>query len=187
MGRAPQHRERIVQTAVRLFRRQGYASTGVQQILDVSGAPKGSLYHYFPGGKEAIGEAAVVRAGELVRETLQELAEARPSPRAFLRGYCGVMADWMEESGFRSGCPLATTVLETTPASPAIQAAGLAAIDSWIDVIASVYRRAGTPARRARMQAQLVIASVEGGLILARLNQSKKPLHEVATLLGQLK
>lgn len=176
----------MVQTAVRLFRRQGYASTGVQQILDVSGAPKGSLYHYFPEGKEAIGQAAVTRAGELVRETLLELAAEHASPKAFLRGYCGVMAGWMEESGYRSGCPLATTVLETTPDSPGITAAGLAAVESWIDVIASVYRRAGVPSRRARMQAQMAVASVEGALILVRLKRSKKPLLEVASLLGQL-
>lgn len=186
MGRAAQHRDSIVLTAVRLFRRQGYASTGVQQILTDSGAPKGSLYYYFPDGKEAIGAAAVARAGELVRDTLLELAEAHRTPAAFVRAYCGRMAGWMEESGYRSGCPIATTVLETVPYSPSITAAGLAAIDSWIDVIASVYERAGIPTRRARTHAQLVIASVEGGLILTRLRQSKSPLLGVARSLAVL-
>ena len=186
MGRAAQHRDSIVQTAVGLFRRQGYASTGVQQILDVSGAPKGSLYYYFPEGKEAIGAAAVARAGELVRETLLELAEAHHTPAAFVRGYCGVMAGWMEESGYRSGCPIATTVLETVPESPTITAAGLAAIDSWIEVISMVYKRADVPARRAKTHAQLVIASVEGGLILTRLKQSKQPLLAIARSLAAL-
>jgi len=186
MGRARRHRDAIVQTAMRLFRRQGYASTGIQQILADSGAPKGSLYHYFPDGKESIAEAAVTRAGELVREMLEQLAERHDTAAAFVRSYCRQMADWMEESGFRSGCPIATTVLETTPSSPGITAAGLAAIESWVDVISSVYRRNGVPARRAHKHARLLIASVEGGLILSRLEQSKQPLFDVARSLGEL-
>src|SRR5262245_65389940 len=107
------HKESLVRTAMRLFRRQGYASSGLQQIVAESGAPKGSLYHYFPNGKEALGESAVVLAGGLMRETLEELAAKHREPAAFLRAYCKVMAGWMEESGFASGCPIATTLLET--------------------------------------------------------------------------
>ena len=98
---------------MRLFRRQGYASTGLQQILEQSGAPKGSLYHYFPNGKEALGEAAVELAGGMVREMLTELAARHADPKAYLAAYCKVMAGWMQESHFRSGCPVATTMLET--------------------------------------------------------------------------
>ena len=103
MPQAAIHKNNLVRTAMRLFRRQGFASTGLQQILDESGAPKGSLYHYFPGGKEALGEAAVELAGTLVQETLVDLAKRHEEPSAFVRGYCRVMAGWMAESGFRSG------------------------------------------------------------------------------------
>src|SRR5512145_2638602 len=105
---------------MRLFRRQGYASTGLQQIVAESGAPRGSLYHYFPGGKEALGESAIDLAAGMIREMLSGLAARHAEPEAFLRAYCGVMAAWMQESGFRSGCPIATTLLETAPQSPAI-------------------------------------------------------------------
>ena len=60
MGDAATSKDNLIRTAMRLFRRQGYASTGLQQIVAESGAPKGSLYHYFPAGKEALGEAAVI-------------------------------------------------------------------------------------------------------------------------------
>ena len=126
MGRAATHKQNLVRTAMRLFRRQGYASTGLQQIVAESGAPKGSLYHYFPSGKEALGEAAIALAGGMIREMLAGLAARHREPKAFLRAYCKVMAGWMEESGFRSGCPVATTLLETAPQSPAITAAGRA-------------------------------------------------------------
>jgi TetR/AcrR family transcriptional repressor of lmrAB and yxaGH operons len=183
MGKAATHKQNLVRTAMRLFRRQGYASTGLQQVLAESGAPKGSLYHYFANGKEALGEAAVRMAGDMVREMLSGLAARSREPTAFLRAYAKVMAGWMEESGFRSGCPIATTLLETAPDSPAITAAGNAAIDGWVEVIAGVLVKGGTPRREARRKAQLVIAAMEGALILSRIRQSTRPILDVATLI----
>jgi TetR/AcrR family transcriptional repressor of lmrAB and yxaGH operons len=182
VGKASRHKQNLVRTAMRLFRRQGYASTGLQQIVAESGAPKGSLYHYFPTGKEALGESAVEMAGGLVREMLTGLALRHREPQAFLRAYCQVMAGWMAESGFRSGCPIATTLLETAPQSPAITAAGLGAIDGWIEVIAGVLARGGRPKREARSRAQLVVAAMEGALILARIRRSTRPILDVAKL-----
>lgn len=182
MGKAARHKESLVRTAMRLFRRQGYASTGLQQIVDESGAPKGSLYHYFPSGKQALGEAAVVMAGGLIREMLEDLAARHADPKAFLRAWCKTMAGWMEESGFRSGCPIATTLLETAPRSPGITAAGQRAIDGWIEVVSGVLARGGLDAPEARSRAQLVVAAIEGALILARVRRSARPILDVAKL-----
>lgn len=182
MARAAEHKEKLVRTAMRLFRRQGYASTGLQQILAESGAPKGSLYHYFPGGKEALGEAALELAGGLIYEMLDDLAGRHAEPKAFLRAYCKTMAGWMEESGFHSGCPVATTLLETAPQSPAITAAGQRAIDGWIEVVAGVLSKGGMERREARSRAQLIIAAMEGALILSRIRLSTRPILDVAQL-----
>jgi len=182
VAKAAIHKTNLVRTAMRLFRRQGFASTGLQQILDESGAPKGSLYYYFPDGKEALGEAAVVLAGTLVQETLVDLAKRHEEPRSFVRGYCRVMAGWMAESGFRSGSPIATTVLENAPQSPGITRASQDALDGWIDVVSDVFSRDGIPRREARMRAQLLVSSVEGALIVARVRQSKQPILDVARL-----
>ena len=183
MGRAARHKQNLVRTAMRLFRRQGYASTGLAQIVAESGAPKGSLYHYFPSGKEALGEAAVAMAGGMIGEMLCELAARHREPEAFLRAYCKVMAGWMEESGFHSGCPVATTLLETAPQSPAITAAGRRAVDGWIEVVAGVLARGGMPEREARRRAQLIIAAMEGALILSRIRRSARPILDVAQLI----
>jgi TetR/AcrR family transcriptional repressor of lmrAB and yxaGH operons len=182
MGRAARHKQGLVRTAMRLFRRQGYASTGLAQIVAESGAPKGSLYHYFPSGKEALGEAAVALAGGMMREKLEELAARHRDPQAFLRAWCRVMAGWMQESGFRSGCPIATTLLETAPQSPAITAAGRRAIDGWIEVIGGALAAGGVAPREATRRAQLVVAAMEGALILARIRRSTRPILDVATL-----
>ena len=183
MGKAARHKENLVRTAMRLFRRQGYASTGLQQIVTESGAPKGSLYHYFPSGKEALGESAIVLAGGMIHEMLSDLAARHKDPKAFLRAYCKVMAGWMEESGFQSGCPIATTLLETAPRSPSITAAGQRAIDAWIDVVGGVLAKGGMNGREARSRAQLIIAAMEGALILSRIRLSTRPILDVAKLI----
>ena len=182
MGNAVRHKESLVRTAMRLFRRQGYASTGLQQIVAESGAPRGSLYHYFPSGKEALGESAVVLAGGMIRDMLVDLAARHPEPKDFVRAYCGVIAGWMEESGFHSGCPVATTLLETAPQSPSITRAGRRAIDGWIEVIAGVLVGGGTERRAARRHAQMIVAAMEGALILSRVRRSTRPILDVATL-----
>lgn len=184
MARPALHRDTLVRTAMRLFRRQGYASTGLQQILSESAVPKGSLYHYFPGGKEALGEAAVILAGELVTELLQELAARHDGDApAFVAAYCRTMAGWMEESGFQSGCPIATTLLETVPQSPALTAAGAQVLDTWCEVIGGVFRSAGVPAADCRERAELLIAAVEGALLVARVRRSPDPIVNVAQAL----
>ena len=88
----------------------------------------------------------------------------------------------MEESGFHSGCPVATTLLETAPQSPSITQAGRRAIDGWIDVIAGVLVGGGTERRAARRHAQMIVAAMEGALILSRVRRSTRPILDVATL-----
>jgi len=186
VSRKVNHKDGLVRSAMRLFRRQGYASTGLQQILALSGAPKGSLYHYFPAGKESIGEAAVELAGAQVAEMLERLARENRSPSTFVKAYCRQYADWMEESGFEAGCPIATTLLETAPHSERITAAGLSAVESWIRIIASVYERAGAPPRTAKQRAEFAIAALEGALVLARVTQSREPILNVGRSIAKL-
>ncbi|MFK8049834.1 MAG: TetR/AcrR family transcriptional regulator [Halioglobus sp.] len=176
MAAASKHKENLVQTAAELFRKQGYAATGLKQILEISGAPKGSLYHYFPEGKESLGAAAVNLAGKAASKTLLGLKEKANSPADFVAQYCDQLASWMEASQFRSGCPIATTVLETCPQTTAIQTAGQEAFENWIDIIAQVYRETGCSNAEARDYAISCIAAIEGALILSRTSSSTKPL-----------
>lgn len=175
------HRTRLIYAAITLFRRQGYAATGLAQILASSRAPKGSLYHYFPGGKEELGAAAVEAAGAFVAATLQRLADESVSFADFLSKYLHLLAGWLEESDFADGCPVATTLLECVPSSEAISAAGNRVLGQWIDIIASVLAREGDPhpGRRARG----VLAAAEGALLLARVQRSSTPILELQTVL----
>jgi TetR/AcrR family transcriptional repressor of lmrAB and yxaGH operons len=88
----------------------------------------------------------------------------------------------MEESGFRSGCPIATTLLEMSPESDAITCTGLQAIGEWADLIAAVLRRDGTSPQLARQEAEALVAALEGALVLARVTRSTGPILNVGTV-----
>ncbi|MBS0520948.1 MAG: TetR/AcrR family transcriptional regulator [Proteobacteria bacterium] len=180
------HREALLASAVTLFRKQGYAATGLAEILAASGAPKGSLYHYFPGGKAEIGAEAVRRAGETVTATLRSLAAEATGPGDLLARYLAALAGWMRKSGYRDGCPITTTLLETVPEHAAIRDAGEAAFAAWAEVIADSARKSGVPPKRAASLARFAIAALEGALIQCRVSRNDKPLKEAAAELRAL-
>jgi TetR/AcrR family transcriptional repressor of lmrAB and yxaGH operons len=180
MPAPPKHRGAIVRAAATLFRRNGYAATGINEIAEVSGAPKGSLYHYFPDGKDQIAEAAVRFAGKGVVVTLEKLESENDSAAAMIRAYCRLLTGWMAKSGFRDGCPIATTLLESAPQSTGMTAAGREAFAGWCSVIARALVRDGFAKAEAKRLATLTVAALEGALILARVERSAAPIDAVA-------
>jgi len=184
MSTPPRHRDAIVRAAAALFRRNGYAATGINEIAEVSGAPKGSLYHYFPGGKDQIAEAAVRFAGAVVVTTLEKLAQEHDTAAAMIRAYCRLLGGWMAKSGFRDGCPIATTLLEAAPQSAGMAAAGRDAFAGWCAVITRALVRDGFGKAEAKRLATLTVSSLEGALILARVEASARPIEEISRALG---
>ena len=184
MSTPPRHRDAIIRAAAALFRRNGYAATGINEIAEVSRAPKGSLYHYFPGGKDQIAEAAVRFAGAAVVATLEKLAQEHDTAAAMIRAYCKLLAGWMAKSGFRDGCPIATTLLEAAPQSAEMTAAGRDAFAGWCAVIARALVRDGFGKAEAGRLATLTVSSLEGALILARVEANARPIEEISRALG---
>ena len=111
MPRKSDAKERMIASAQELFQRQGYHGTGLKQILEDSGAPRGSLYFHFPGGKEELAIAAIAAASGPLQERFQGLAEAE-SPAQVLSIVADTLAWELEESGFEKGCPVATVALD---------------------------------------------------------------------------
>ncbi len=185
MSAKPKHRQAIVAAAVRLFRRQGYAATGLAQIVEASGAPKGSLYHYFPAGKAAIGAAAVTAAGETVRATIAALP-AGTRPGDFLREYARLMAAWLRASGFRDGSPIASVVLEQAAQDDDIAAAARVVYAAWRGEMVARLKAAGVSDMAADSLALLAITNLEGALILARAERSEAPVLAAAEALAAL-
>ncbi len=176
MPAQPKHRQAILQAAVGQFRRRGYAATGLNDIVQRSGAPKGSLYHYFPGGKAQIGEAAVRQAGETVRRTLEQMRAETPDAPGLIREYVRRLADWMAQSGWRDGCPIATTLLETAAEEPGIRDAGREAFEGWRAVIADALMGERMGFDRASRLAGFAVSALEGALVQARVERSPAPI-----------
>ena len=106
-------RDRILDATIRLLRRQGYTATGIKQIVSEGNAPLGSVYHYFPGGKEQIGIEALARSGERIRATIARAGDAPDLPAA-INNYFVVNAERLRDSDYQRGCPIATVALETS-------------------------------------------------------------------------
>lgn len=190
MARSPTNdqdaRSRILRTAVNLYWRQGLSSTGVQQILTTSAAPRGSLYFHFPGGKEELAVEALTIAGQTVSQSLaRSLAEHSDTGQA-ASAFVLAFAETLVSSGFELGCPLATAALEAANTSEPIRQVTTATFVRWRDLIAEHLVDNSYPASDARKLAQFAIASIEGALILARAAKSDEPLVTVASVLSQL-
>ena len=184
MSTPPKHRGAIVRAAAALFRRNGFAATGINEIVEVSGAPKGSLYHYFPDGKDQIAEAAIRFAGAGLVATMEKLEQEHDTAASMVRAYCKLLAGWMAKSGFRDGCPISTTLLEAAPQSIALTAAGREAFAGWCAVIARALVRDGFGKADARRLATLTVSAIEGALILARVEASASPIDDIAKSLA---
>jgi TetR/AcrR family transcriptional regulator, lmrAB and yxaGH operons repressor len=171
-------RERLLDSAVDLLQRQGYHGTGLNELLERSEAPRGSLYHYFPGGKEQIGAEAIARAGGQVAAAVVHLLRAKPSVADAVEALAGLLAAGLEASDFERGCPVATTALEVTPRSEPIRAAVQASFESWLAPLRERLEAAGFDRLQAARRADLAIATLEGALVLARARRDADVLRD---------
>ena len=179
-------RERLLDSAVDLLQRQGYHGTGLNELLERSEAPRGSLYHYFPGGKEQIGAEAIARAGDQVAAAVVHLLRTKPSVADAVEALAGLLAAGLEASDFERGCPVATTALEVTPRSEPIRAAVQASFESWLAPLRERLEAAGFDRHQAARRADLAIATLEGALVLARARQDADVLRDAGRQLRAL-
>lgn len=185
MPRHDQSRDALVLTTAVLLRRQGYAATGLAQVLAESGATTGSLYHHFPGGKEALAEAAMDASAAVVAQALQRALAAPLSTGEAIERWLDALAAELAGDP-RDGCPIAPVALEAVHASPRLQAAAARAFATWCDLIAARLRRDGRTPAQARSAALAVVSLVEGALLLARTSGQRAPLKAAATAAASL-
>lgn len=186
MAPRQKHRQPIIDACVTLFRRRGYAATGLNDIVDASGAPKGSLYHYFPQGKASIAVAAVEETGCRVAMTLHELAGSTRSTGELLMAHANLLGKWMAKSGFRDGCPMTTVLLELAPENRAVTEAGRRAYSSRLEILRDKLIEDGHTESRAARLASLCTSALQGALVEARVQRSARPLQVAAAELAEL-
>jgi len=175
MSDSTEGRRRAVATAARLFQRQGYAATGLRQVLDKSGAPKGSFYHYFPQGKEQLATEAVRLSDAQMRALIDRLLADNPEPATAVRALAATFAEWLERSGYAEGCPITTVALEQSPISEPLRGACADAFESWQQLLADHLVRAGVEPAHAGPRATLVLCALEGAFVIAKATRSTAP------------
>ena len=187
-GRVPRtsdSRVRMIRTAARLFRAQGYAATGWRQVVTESEAPWGSQAHHFPGGKEQLGVEALGWAAAGFERAIRSVFDGAHPADAVQRWTTAAAAE-LASSGWRDGCPVATVTLETAHTSDALGAACATALDGWRTALSEALTARGLAEPAARSLATLVLAGIEGALVLARAERSGEPLETVGRELAAL-
>jgi TetR/AcrR family transcriptional regulator, lmrAB and yxaGH operons repressor len=191
VSRAPQgsSREAFVRATAELLRRQGYNATGVNEIVARSGAPKGSLYFHFPGGKEELAVAAMARAGDQLRRAITAILASTEGLGEALGRLVDAMAAGLQSSGYEEGCPIATVTLEAATGSEAVRVTADTVFTSWLEALEERMIAAGLARPEAERRAMLVLAAIEGALILARTRRDLWPLtavrEELVALVGR--
>ena len=179
-------REQIIETTSHLLEQQGYYATGLNQIVQESGAPKGSLYYYFPAGKEELTAEAIERSAATFTGIIQtELARYDDPAEALYRFMLG-MAEHVEASACRGGAPIATVALETAGRSDRLTAVCQTAYAHYQEAFAARFAASGMAPERAAQLALLVVAAIEGGFILSRTQRHAGPLRQIAADLRDL-
>ena len=185
-ARALPPRERMVRSAAQLIRRQGVSGTGLREIVTEADAPRGSLQHYFPGGKEEIVSDALVWSGAVAarraRRGLDELTSRTPSALLF-----SIVDTWRREltrEHFSAGCPLVAAAADTAATSKQLRTVVRRAFDVWLEPISQGLVEFGVPAERSADLATLVIAALEGAIVLARVRRDLTPFDVLIRELG---
>lgn len=179
-------RTRLISAAAQLFQEQGFAATGLSEVLDRAQTPKGSLYHHFPGGKAELGVAAMESAGQVLHQTLTARQENQGSSAGAIRAFAQDLAGWLEGSDYTRGCPIATVALEQANGAPELVAAIRSAFDRVIKGLADQLVAEGQTPERAHQLATLCLSTLEGALILARSQHSSDPVRMAGEELARL-
>lgn len=185
-GKPADTRARLVQAMSRALQQRGYHGIGLAELLDSAQAPKGVLYHHFPGGKQALAVAAVEATAAHIHASLERLIADRADPLPVLAGWLQMAQQQLERSDFERGCPLATVALETTADDLPLRQALALAFDGIRERLARLLVAGGVAATRAGPLAALVVASYEGALIQARVARSGAPMTAAAGALLEL-
>lgn len=176
-------RERLIAAMTDALRRRGLHGIGLTELLQAAQAPKGVLYHHFPGGKTELAIAAIDQVVERMTTGLDKLLATTPDPLQAMRRWIAGATARLQDTGFEAGCPLATVALESRSGDQALREALARAFERVRERIAQGLANAGLPAERALGLAALIVAAYEGGLLQSRVAHSVEPIQRATDTL----
>lgn len=177
-------REAVLTATAELMRRKGYAAVGMKDIVAASGAPIGSLYHHFRGGKLEIAREALVNAGAAYALLIPTIVDGCRDLGEAIEAVFTQAAQDMAVAGFVNMCPVGTVAAETADSHEDLRAAAAGVFTGWIDGGAAYFAQRGLEPGAARDVIIALIAALEGGFILARTLRDVEPLLAAGRVLA---
>lgn len=174
----------MVASAASLIRTRGVNATSFSEVVAHSGAPRGSIYHHFPQGKDQLVGDAIHWTSE--RILAHQRRCAAKTPTGVLDCFIDMWRQTVIASGGAAGCVVAGVAVDTMPDSTALMAMVKGTFESWVDLLAEQLHATGVAPYRARAVALATLAAMEGSLILCRAERSVRPLETVAAELKRL-
>ncbi|MGP3949227.1 TetR/AcrR family transcriptional regulator [Streptomyces sp. 7N604] len=178
-------RNRMVLSAAVLLREYGASATSIDRVLAHSGAPRGSVYHHFPGGRAQLIDEAVALAGDFIAGLIDAATQA-DDPVEAVDAFFALWRDRLVESDFRAGCPIVAVAVETNDDAPQLARSAAAVFARWQEALAALFVQHGLPEERGKRLAAFIIAAVEGAVIMCRAEQSTAPLDAAAAEIHDL-
>lgn len=169
-------RESILTAAAELMRHRGYAAVGMKDVVAASGAPIGSLYHHFPGGKLQIAREALVNAGVAYGMLIPTLMDPYDDLGVAIEAAFAQAAEDMAATGYANMCPVASVAAETADVVPELRETTAEIFTGWLDGGAAYFTARGLAPHAARDLAVALIGALEGAFVLARTLRSTEPL-----------
>ncbi|MGE5731078.1 MAG: TetR/AcrR family transcriptional regulator [Gemmatimonas sp.] len=177
-------REKLIEAAIMLMRRSGLSGAGINEIVRASGAPKGSVYYFFPEGKQQIVKEGLTKYTERVVAFIDSTLSSKRKPEEKVKALFNAFAERIELGKFRHSCPVGTVCLDLDAELEGLRLVVAAAFDQYVKAIEAHFPFRDR--RRAKSFAGLLLTAIEGAYIRGRANGSSKPFREAGALLAEL-
>jgi AcrR family transcriptional regulator len=172
----------MITSAALLLREHGVAGTSIPKVLEHSNGPRGSVGHHFPGGRTELITEAITWAGALVTDALAKKRASGATPAEIFAFICDFYAKQLTATDYAAGCPVGAAAQEAFD-DPAIGPVITKIIDSWIAALADALVAAGSDQAEGDDLALLCVCSLEGAIMVARVQRSTRPIHTVQSRL----
>ncbi|EQA38287.1 transcriptional regulator, TetR family [Leptospira inadai serovar Lyme str. 10] len=179
-------RDRMVRAMAEALEMRGYSGTGLNDIVEASGAPKGSIYFHFPGGKEELATEALSISGEEMGEFFQRVLKNSRTAANGIENILQSLETKLIASNFSKGCPISTTANETASENGVVNEVCQNIFKNWNTRLELFLRNSGYGKVRARELAQVLLSLMEGAILLSRTSRDVRPLRSAAKAAKQL-
>lgn len=177
-------RRKMVETAAVLLCERGVAGTSIDRVLAQSGAPRGSVYHHFPGGRVELLSAAVEYAADSIVRVMH--AAGGEGPSAVLDGFVDFWRRQLLGSDYRAGCPVLAVAVDDDPEFPELADLAARSFTRWQDELARILVEHGMATAAADTLALQALSQLEGAVVLCRAHRDMAPLDTAAEAIGTL-